>query len=93
MVLCVIPDITVGLIDPTHLLDTAWLNTYLLDLLQPSHWHLPIDLAALGDKELKVDLGGDVQRAFNNFVKTGQVWAFLIGIIFGYFVKTFTSFG
>ncbi|WP_219904462.1 hypothetical protein [Stenomitos frigidus] len=89
MVIGVIPDVTIGFIDPTYWFDT----TYWLDLLQPSHWHLPIDLAALGDKKIEVDLAGDVQKAFNNFVKTGQVWAFLIGIIFGYFVKTFTSFG
>ncbi len=45
------------------------------------------------DKPLQVDLAGDVQRAFNNFVKTGQVWAFLIGVILGYLFRTFTSYG
>ena len=88
MVIFAIADLTSWGIDPTYWLDTSWLNTF-----QVTHWHLPIDMAELGDKVLKVDLSGDVQKAFNNFVKTGQVWAFLIGIIFGYFVKTFTSFG
>lgn len=89
MVIHAIADVTNWAIDPTYWLDTSWLNT-----LQPAHWHLPLDLAKLGDKIIEdPDLGGGVQRAFNNFVKTGQVWAFLIGIIFGYFVKTFTSFG
>ena len=83
MVLYAIADMASGFIDPT----------YWLDALQPTHWQLHVDLLALGDKMIQVDLAGDVQKAFNNFVKTGQVWAFLIGIIFGYFVKTFTSFG
>jgi hypothetical protein len=62
------------------------------DLLPALHWHVPIDLAFM-DKPLQVDLAGDVQRAFNNFVKTGQVWAFLIGVILGYLFRTFTSYG
>lgn len=93
MVISVIPEVVSWFTEPMYWLDTSWLDTSWLNSLQPAHWHLPIDLAALGDKELKVDLAGDVQKAFNNFVKTGQVWAFLIGLIFGYFVKTFTSFG
>jgi hypothetical protein len=63
------------------------------DMLQVMHWHLPLDLMKLGDQPLQVDLFGDVQRAFNNFVRTGQIWAFLIGIILGYLFKTFTTYG
>jgi hypothetical protein len=73
---------------------TTWLIglTHWTDLLQTIHWHLPLDFAFM-EKPLEVDLGGDVQRAFNNFVKTGQVWAFLIGLILGYMFRTFTSYG
>lgn len=89
MIISAIVDVTSWSVDPAYWLDVSW-----LDALQPSHWHLPLDLAKLGDKVIEeVDFAGSVQKAFNNFVKTGQVWAFLIGIIFGYFVKTFTSFG
>jgi hypothetical protein len=65
-----------------------------LQLLQ-GHWptHIPLDLLAALDNKIEVDLMGDVQRAFNTFVRTGQVWAFLIGIVFGYLVKTFTTYG
>lgn len=63
-----------------------------VDALQTVHWHLPFDYAVL-DKKLEVDLFGDVQRSFNNFVKTGQIWAFFFGIILGYLFKTFTSYG
>jgi hypothetical protein len=82
MVISLMQDMTSWFVGMTHWTDT----------LQMIHWHLPLDLAVL-DKPLHVDLAGDVQRAFNNFVKTGQVWAFLIGIILGYLFRSFTSFG
>lgn len=89
MVIHAIADVANWAIEPAYWLDSSWLHT-----LQPAHWHLPLDLAKLGDKVIEeVDFVGGVQKTFNNFVKTGQLWAFLIGIIFGYFVKTFTSFG
>lgn len=66
--------------------------THWTDTLQAIHWHLPLDIAQF-NKPLEVDLAGDVQRAFNNFVRTGQVWAFLIGLILGYLFRSFTSYG
>lgn len=83
MVICMMQDATSWLVGMSH-----W-----TDALQVIHWHLPIDPLAVLDNKIEVDLAGDVQKAFNNFVKSGQVWAFLIGIIFGYLVKTFTSYG
>jgi hypothetical protein len=41
----------------------------------------------------QTDFVGDVSNSWNHFVRTGQVWAMLIGIVLGYMVKTFTSFG
>lgn len=41
----------------------------------------------------QTDLWGDIQRGFDNFVKTGQAWAFVIGLVLGYMIKTFTTFG
>jgi hypothetical protein len=75
-------DVAIGLIQTHH-----W-----LDSLQQLHWYLPADLLVL-DKQIESDLFGDVQRAVNHFIKSGQAWAFLIGLFFGYFIKTFTSFG
>lgn len=73
---------------------TTWLiqTHHWMDSLQQLHWHLPPDLMIL-DKEIKSDLFGDVQRAVDHFIKSGQAWAFVIGLFFGYFIKTFTSFG
>lgn len=39
------------------------------------------------------DVLGQMQKAWNNFVKTGQIWATIIGIIIGYMFKSLTSFG
>jgi hypothetical protein len=35
---------------------------------------------------------GQMQNAWNNFVKTGQIWALLIGIAIGYFLRSMTSY-
>ena len=39
------------------------------------------------------DLVGQAQKAFNNFVETGQVWALLIGLVIGYLIRNLTSYG
>lgn len=58
----------------------------------PLSWHLPSDFPVLA--QLKpTDLGRDIGVWWNGFVKTGQLAAFIAGIVFGYMVKTFTSFG
>jgi hypothetical protein len=33
------------------------------------------------------DIFADVQKAWNNFVSTGQIGAFFIGIFVGWFIK------
>ena len=38
------------------------------------------------------DVIGQMQDAWNNFIETGQVWALLIGIFFGYLFKSLTSY-
>lgn len=58
-------------------------------------WPLQHDwtLMQSGDGQFSQDLAGDFQRGWNHFVKTGQVWAMLFGIILGYMIKQFTTFG
>ncbi len=55
-------------------------------------WHLPHDLAQF-NHILEDNLFSNVQKAWNNFIKTGQVWAFLIGLALGYIFRSFTSYG
>lgn len=38
------------------------------------------------------DILANIQNAWGNFVKTGQIWAMLIGIFFGYLFRSMTSF-
>jgi hypothetical protein len=47
-------------------------------------------LMAITDKD--VDIIGNFQKAFSNFVKSGQAWALLIGIVAGYMFRGFTSY-
>jgi hypothetical protein len=49
--------------------------------------------ATVATKIKETDLSGDVGKWWDKVVKTGQVWAFLLGAIFGYLVKTFTTYG
>ncbi|MEL6495460.1 MAG: hypothetical protein AAFQ41_10100 [Cyanobacteria bacterium J06623_7] len=37
------------------------------------------------------DILGQIQDAWENFIYTGQVWALLIGMFFGYIFKGFTG--
>ncbi len=45
--------------------------------------HLPI-VDLLAQKVSDPDFGGQVAKAWNNFVSTGQIWALIIGIVIGY---------
>ena len=37
----------------------------------------------------KIDIIGDFQKSFQNFIKTGQVWALGIGLVIGWLLKGF----
>lgn len=39
------------------------------------------------------DILGDINKAFGNFVDSGQIWAMLIGFVIGYVFKSLTSYG
>lgn len=44
----------------------------------------------IGELE-EVDVIGDMQAWWNNFVDSGQIWALGIGIVLGYIFKGFTG--
>lgn len=68
---------------------STWLNSaaHLSDFAQS------IDVTILAQEFKQTDIAGNVGQTWNHFVRTGQVWAFVLGIGTGYFVRTFTSFG
>jgi hypothetical protein len=68
-----------------------YLNDHLFSVFSNLHEHI-IYLADYTNVK-DPDVLGQMQAAWNNFVKTGQVWAMLIGIIVGYMFKSLTSYG
>lgn len=62
------------------------------DTLNALHHVTSIDWHGLAQLKNDTDLFGQVGRSWDNFVKTGQVWALLIGIVIGYLFKGFTTF-
>ncbi len=67
--------------------------SYCYDTLGVVSSHLNLDWLVLAQTVEDPDLLGQIQDTWNNFVKSGQVWALLIGIVIGYFFRNFTSFG
>jgi hypothetical protein len=43
-------------------------------------------------EQFKDTLGSSFTSSWNHFIKSGQVWALIIGIVAGYVIRTFTSF-
>ncbi len=39
-----------------------------------------------------IDIIADITSAWKTFVETGQVWAMIIGVFFGYVFASFTRF-
>jgi hypothetical protein len=46
----------------------------------------------LAQKVEDPDILGKIQKAWQAFIKSGQVWALLIGLFVGYIFKSFTSY-
>ncbi len=63
-----------------------------ISALLPSilHGH---DWTVVAQTVTDTDLMGTVQKAFNHFIKSGQGWAMLIGIIIGYMFRSLTTYG
>jgi len=52
------------------------------------HSHINMDLLA---QQFKQDVMGDLGKGWNNFVKTGQIWAMIIGVVVGYLFRSITN--
>jgi hypothetical protein len=61
--------------------------------IQLGHGLLPDDWATIATQFKETNISGDIGKWWDKAVKTGQVWAFLLGAIFGYLLKTFTTYG
>ena len=55
--------------------------------------NFPLDLTPILAQTIEnVDVLGDMESAWQNFVESGQVWALIIGLFLGYVFKGFTSY-
>ena len=50
-------------------------------------------VATLLAQQVDENLVDNVKEAFANFVESGQVWAFILGIILGYIIRQVTTYG
>ncbi|BAY28424.1 hypothetical protein NIES2107_02530 [Nostoc carneum NIES-2107] len=65
---------------------------YFSDLLSELFWRLPVS-STLAQNVTDPDVLGQIQHGWNHFVKTGQIWALLIGLVIGYMIRNLTSYG
>ena len=56
-------------------------------------WHSPLNELVFAQIIKDPDLIGNWQKAFDNFVQSGQVWALLIGLVLGYIIRGLTTYG
>lgn len=66
---------------------------YLSDVISQNFWDLPVNLTVLAQNVTDPDLIGQIQKAWNIFVKSGQIWALLIGLVVGYIFRNLTKYG
>jgi hypothetical protein len=66
---------------------------YLSDLISQNFWDLPVNLTVLAQNVTDPDLIGQLQKAWNTFVKSGQIWALLIGLVIGSIFRNLTKYG
>lgn len=62
------------------------------DVSQGWFWHSRIDWSMLA-QYINPDVFAATRSFFNNFIKSGQLWALLIGLIIGYIMRGFTTYG
>ncbi|MBW4673714.1 MAG: hypothetical protein KME52_06745 [Desmonostoc geniculatum HA4340-LM1] len=63
------------------------------DLISQFFWNLSVNSTVLAQTITDPDLMGQMQKSWNHFIQTGQVWALLIGLVIGYIIRNLTSYG
>jgi len=61
------------------------------DFLQMLHWDSPANWTVLAQYVKDPDVLGQMQKAFTNFIESGQVWALGIGFFLGYLLRGMTA--
>jgi len=55
------------------------------------HWDSPANWTVLAQYVKDPDVLGQMQKAFTNFIESGQVWALGIGFFLGYLLRGMTA--
>ncbi|HLO85828.1 MAG TPA: hypothetical protein VK203_12590 [Nostocaceae cyanobacterium] len=66
---------------------------YVSDAISQIVWHLPVNATFLAQNVTDPNIIGQMQRAWNHFVLTGQIWAFIIGAVVSYLFLKLSKFG
>ena len=67
-------------------------NAQFLQIMVDVHHNYLIPLSSILAQVIEdPDILGQIQDAWHNFIDSGQVWAMLIGVFFGYTFKGFTG--
>lgn len=53
-------------------------------------WHPSLNWPLLAQEIKDPKVLDQMQNAFNNFIKSGQVWALIVGLFFGYLIRGIT---
>jgi hypothetical protein len=51
-----------------------------------------MSILAVNWSSKEFNIMAQMQDAFNHFIKTGQVWALIIGFVVGYIFRSFTAY-
>jgi hypothetical protein len=68
----------------THLFPLPETGNFLIEQLTPG-------LTLFAKVSRDIDVLAQMQDAFNNFIKSGQVWALGIGFVLGYLFRSLTA--
>jgi hypothetical protein len=64
------------------------ISSYLHFNIADLHSHINMDLLA---QQFKQDVMGDLGKGWDGFVKSGQIWALIIGVVVGYLFRSITN--
>ncbi|BAT51455.1 unknown protein [Nostoc sp. NIES-3756] len=53
----------------------------------------PVNVPVLAQNVTDPNFIGQMQKTWNHFVQTGQIWALLIGLVVGYMFRNLTKYG
>lgn len=70
----------------------ALFNDQIIQVIMDIHHNYLLPVSSLLAQQIEdPDILGQIQDAWWNFIDSGQVWALLIGMFFGYIFKGFTG--